>query len=107
MVHGARSEHELSHVSQIVIGMPIFAVRELAKDQIHSRGSLWSSLTMSALSLHCDHNVVKQLALTRVVFKSLPTHPELCTGSLDPGSRLGWSSSFLLGNSRYGSLPTT
>ena len=51
---------------------------------------------MSALSLHHDHDVVKQLALTRVDFKSLSTHPELCTGSLDPGSRLSWSSSFFL-----------
>ena len=69
VVHGARSERELSRVSQIVIGMPIFAARELAKDRIRSCGSLWSSLTMSALSLHRDHDVVKQLALARVVFK--------------------------------------
>ena len=66
MVHGARSECELSCVSWIIIGV----ARELAKNQVRSCGSFGSNLMMSTLPLHCDHNVVKQLALARVVFKS-------------------------------------
>ena len=72
-----------------------FVARELAKDRVRSRGSFWSNLTTSALSLHHDHDVVEQLALARVVFKSLPTHPELCAAGLwILGSELGRSSSF-------------
>ena len=36
---------------------------------------------MSTLPLRHDHDIVKQLALTRVIFKSLPTHPGLRAGS--------------------------
>ena len=76
--------------------------RELAKDRVRSCGSFWSNLTTSALPLHRDHDVVEQLALARVVFKSLPTHPGLRAGSWIFGSKLGRSSSF--SKSRCGGL---
>ena len=62
---------------------------------------------MSALSLHCNHDIVKQLALTRVVFKSLPTHPELCAGSLDPQIHTWLELEILLSNSRCGGVRAT
>ena len=74
VVHGARSERELSRASRVArvgssLDRPLVA-RELAKDRVRSCGSFWSNLTTSALPLHRDHDVVKQLALARVVFKS-------------------------------------